>query len=137
MKLPQKIIDANVILRFLLADEKRLFQKARDFIQKLESGEEEVLLSELIFAEVVWVLHKVYEVPRKEISERFSNLIKFRGIKTLWDKDLFITGLLHYANQPIDIQDIFLAVLSKKMQAQVITFDKTDFRKLGASFSEP
>ena len=137
MKLPQKIIDANVILRFLLADEKRLFQKARDFIQKLESGEEEVLLSELIFAEVVWVLHKVYEVPRKEISERFSNLIKFRGIKTLWDKDLFITSLVHYANQPIDIQDIFLAVLSKKMQAQVITFDKTDFRKLGASFSEP
>jgi predicted nucleic acid-binding protein len=137
MKLPQKIIDANVILRFLLADEKRLFQKARDFIQKLESGEEEVLLSELIFAEVVWVLHKVYEVPRKEISERFSNLIKFRGIKTLWDKDLFITSLVHYANQPIDIQDIFLTVLSKKMQAQVITFDKTDFRKLGASFSEP
>lgn len=137
MKLPQKIIDANVILRFLLADEKRLFQKARDFIQKLESGEEEVLLSELIFAEVVWVLHKVYEVPRKEISERFSNLIKFRGIKTLWDKDLFITSLLHYANQPIDIQDIFLAVLSKKMQAQVITFDKKDFKKLGASFAEP
>jgi predicted nucleic-acid-binding protein len=137
MKLPLKIIDANVILRFLLADDKRLFPKARNFIQRLESGEEEVLLRELIFAEVVWVLHKVYEVPRKEINERFSTLIKFQGIKTLWDKDLFVASLGYYSEQSIDIQDIFLAVLSKKMQAQVITFDKKDFKKLGASFSEP
>jgi predicted nucleic acid-binding protein len=40
MKLPQKIIDANVILRFFLADDEEKFLKAKEFIRRLEFGED-------------------------------------------------------------------------------------------------
>ncbi len=86
MKFPRKIIDANIILRFLLADEEKQFLKAKAFIQKLEYGEDEALLPEIVFAEIVWVLHKVYDIPRKEISEQFSKLIRYNGIKTIINK---------------------------------------------------
>jgi len=137
MKLPKKIIDANVILRFFLADDEKQFLKAKAFIQKLEYGEDEVLLAEIVFAEVVWVLHKVYDIPREEISEKLLKLINYNGIKTIFSKEIFIESLRLYPVHSMDIQDIFLAVLSKTKKCSIITFDKTDFKKLEIDFIEP
>lgn len=137
MKLPKKIIDANVILRFLLADDEKQFFKAKAFIGKLEYGEDEALLPEIAFAEVVWVLHKVYDIPRAEISGQFSKLLSYHGIKTIISKEVFIESLRIYPVHSMDIQDIFLAVLAKAKECTVITFDKTDFRKFEIDFREP
>jgi predicted nucleic acid-binding protein len=54
MRLPKKIIDSNVILRFFLADDEKQFPRASEFIQALEAGSDEALLTEMVFAEVVW-----------------------------------------------------------------------------------
>lgn len=137
MKFPKKIIDANVILRFLLADDEKQFLKAKGFIQKLEYGEEEALLTEIVFAEVVWVLHKVYDIPRAEISEKLLKLINYNGIKTILNKEVFVESISLYPAHSMDIQDIFLGVLAKTKGCPIITFDKTDFRKLEADFIEP
>ena len=137
MKYPKKIIDANVLLRFFLADHTESFQKAKDFIGRIETGQEGVLLTEMVFAEVVWVLHKVYRVPRNEISPALSKVIRFKGIKTLVPKEVFLEALSLYPETRIDIQDLFLAVLSRLNKATIITFDRADFNKLDVSFSEP
>ncbi|MBI4687726.1 MAG: PIN domain-containing protein [Nitrospirae bacterium] len=137
MKLPKKIIDANVILRFFLADVESQFLQAKSFLQLIELGEEDVLMTEVIFAEVVWVLSKVYNIPRTEITEKFSSLINYEGIKTILNKDIFLESLRLYAMHSMDIQDIFLAVLSKSKDLSIVTFDKKDFKKLGCSFNEP
>lgn len=44
MKLPKKIIDANVILRFFLEDNEEKFQRSKAFFRKLEFGENDALL---------------------------------------------------------------------------------------------
>lgn len=137
MKLPKKIIDANIILRFLLADDEKQFLKAKAFIQKLEYGEDEALLPEIVFAEIVWVLHKVYDIPREEISEQFSKLLHYNGIKTTLNKEVFIESLRIYPVHSMDVQDILLAMLAKTNGCTVITFDKTDFRKFDVDFREP
>lgn len=137
MKLPQKIIDTNVILRFLLGDNEEKFERSKIFFEKLEFGADEVLLTEMVFAEVVWVLNKVYEVPRKEIAENFAKLITCRGIKTVFEKDLFIESLNMYTTHSSDIQDVFLAVVAKDKECTIVTFDKTDFKKMKAVFIAP
>lgn len=75
MKLPQKIIDANVLLRFFLADDEDKFRKAKEFIRKLEFGEDEALLTEIVFAEIVWVLNKVYNIPGKRFAQDCSSCL--------------------------------------------------------------
>jgi predicted nucleic-acid-binding protein len=137
MKLPKKIIDANVILRFFLADDEKQFQKAFDFIQALEAGKDEALLTEIVFAEVVWVLQKVYHVPRTEIAQKFSKLMQGLGIKTFLGKTVFIEALRIYAETTIDIQDVFLSVLAHNSTGTVVTFNKKDFKKLGCENTEP
>lgn len=137
MKLPQKIVDANVILRFFLADEKRQYAKACAFMETLEFGRDEALLTEIVFAEVVWVLNKVYKVSRPDIAEQFAKVVGFLGIKTILDKGIFIESLELYGKQKMDIQDIMLAVIAKTAGASLVTFDRKDFRKLGCDYSEP
>jgi predicted nucleic-acid-binding protein len=137
MRLPKKIIDSNVILRFFLGDDEKQSQKAYEFIQALEAGNDEALLTEMVFAEVVWVLQKVYAVPRVEIALKFSRLIKGLGIKTVTFKSIFVEALKIYAETAIDIQDIFLSVLAQSYSCTVVTFNKRDFKKLYCESSEP
>lgn len=137
MKLPQKIIDANVLLRFFLADDEEKFRKAKEFVRKLEFGEDEALLTEIVFAEIVWVLNKVYNIPREEICSRLLKLLNYNGLKTVFAKEIFSESLTLYAAHTADIQDTFLAVLAKHKDSTIITFDKTDFRKLKVDFNKP
>ena len=137
MRLPKKIIDSHVILRFFLGDDEKQSQKAYEFIQALEAGNDEALLTEMVFAEVVWVLQKVYAVPRVEIALKFSRLIKGLGIKTVTFKSIFIEALKIYAETAIDIQDIFLSVLAQSYSCTVVTFNKRDFKNLYCESSEP
>jgi len=137
MKLPKKIIDANVILRFFLEDDEEKFQRSKAFFRKLEFGEDEALLTEIVFAEVVWVLQKVYGIPRKEISQKFLVLLNYNGIKTVFSKEIYSESLKLYSVHSVDIQDIFLAVLAKAENSKIISFDKADFKKLKADFAEP
>ncbi len=137
MKLPKKIIDANVILRFFLEDNEEEFLRSKEFFRKLEFGEDDALLTEIVFAEVLWVLQKVYSIPRKDISQKFLKFLNYHGLKTVFNKEIFSESLKLYAVHTVDIQDIFLAVLARVKDCKIISFDKTDFKKLKADFAEP
>lgn len=69
------IIDANVILRYLLNDVEDLAIKSKHIIEKIH-----VFIPNEIVAEVVYVLQKFYEVPRNEILLRLIELVKFENI---------------------------------------------------------
>jgi predicted nucleic acid-binding protein len=137
MKLPEKVIDANVILRFFLEDDEEQFRKTKPFFQRLELSKEEALITDIVFAEVVWVLNKVYGIPRPEIAEKFSRVINYRGVKTVFGKELYAESLRLYAKHSMDIQDLLLAVLARDRDCTIVTFDKSDFRRLQCKHSEP
>jgi len=137
MKLPKKIVDANVILRFFLRDDEEQFGKAKAFLQRLEIGRDEALLTEIVFAEIIWVLSKVYGIPRNDIADKFSQVISYKGVKTILDKGIFLESLKSYSHHSMDIQDIFLANIASEHDSSIVTFDKSDFKKLHCPYSEP
>lgn len=137
MKLPKKIVDANVVLRFFLRDDEEQFGKAKDFLQRLEIGRDEALLTEIVFAEIVWVLSKVYGIPRNDIANKFSQVISYKGVKTILARDIFLESLKAYAHHSMDIQDILLANIATAHDASIITFDRSDFKKLRCPYTEP
>lgn len=137
MKLPQKLVDANVMLRFFLADDQKQMERACAFVESLEFGKEEALLTDVVFAEVVWVLAKVYKVGRADIAGQFGRVISFPGVKTTYAKEIYRDALQKYESCPADIQDCLLAALAFSGNAEVVTFDRKDFKKLGCRFGEP
>ena len=52
------VLDANVVLRYLLADHPAHYQQAEAFMSEVKSGQQRVYLPESVLVECVYVLLK-------------------------------------------------------------------------------
>ena len=117
----QKLIDANVILRYLLKDDEEMSQKAKEII---DNGA--FTLPEVI-AEVVYVLKGVYSVPRSEIAD---TLIQVLGVVGIENKDVVTTALALFGEQALDFVDCILLARHQRLGDAVVTFDKKLLQRL-------
>lgn len=68
-------IDTNVLVRFLVADDERQFEKARRLIGREASRGDPVLISQLVLLECEWVLRSRYGLAKEAILGAFSGLL--------------------------------------------------------------
>ncbi len=115
------VVDANVILRYLLKDNEQLYSKAEEFFEDVFKGRRLVYISDAVLAEVVYVLEKLYKVNRIEISDVLIELMKVKYIKTT-DKDVIMRALYIYSSKKIDFVDCLICAYGKDYE--VISFDK-------------
>ena len=111
----KKLIDANVILRYLLADDVKAAEKAKETI---ENGA--FTIGEVI-AEVVYVLKGVYGVDRKEIAE---TLTCFLHEIDMIDRDVLLYAFSVYADTKLDYVDCLLIAYNRLSGVEVLSFDK-------------
>ena len=71
----KNLIDANVVLRYLLQDDDALFKRASTLLERIKVGEEAAVILESVLAECVYVLLKVYKIDRQIISEKLRGLL--------------------------------------------------------------
>jgi len=71
-------IDANLILRYLLNDPEA------ESIEKLFQKQEELILSSLVIAEVIWTLTSFYRWKKPKIIPPLLSLIKLPFIKIFY-----------------------------------------------------
>jgi len=115
------IIDANVILRYLLCDHEKLYKKAEEIFNQILLGELKAFIPTFIVAEVIYVLQKLYKVDRKVISQVLIDLLKPKNIKTK-NKNLLFEALKIYAQNNLDFVDCLLCAYSKDYE--VVSFEK-------------
>mgnify|MGYP000035219440 CR=1 FL=1 len=115
------IVDANVLLRYLLRDDERLYRKAEGFFREVFAGRRFAYLLQAVVAEVVYVFAKVYRVPREEISEILLELLSRRGVR-VQDKEVTLEALRLYGRKNLDFVDCLICAYGKS--AEVFSFDK-------------
>jgi predicted nucleic-acid-binding protein len=113
-----KIVDANVILRYLLADVPTLFARSEQILEN-----ERVYLPFEVIAEVVYVLDKVYAVPRPKISAQLADLLRYPNIST-YDAKIALWALKTYSASSLDIVDSLLCGYRSVQGVDVVSFDK-------------
>ena len=82
-----KILDANMILRFLIQDD----ESAADIVEKLIENEEVLVLPEVI-AEVIYVMTKVYHIDRSTTVDIVSSFLDDPHVKSE-KTDVLIKGI--------------------------------------------
>lgn len=113
-----KITDANVILRYLLKDDEQFFNKATEIIEN-----NTLLITNEIAAEIVYVLEKVYKVPKSEIRTALTEFFNSPSI-IINDKKVILTAFeLFYLNN-LDFVDAILLAYNHLQNYKVFTFDK-------------
>lgn len=113
-----KIIDANIILRYLLNDVEELSEKAEEIIEN-----NDVFVPNEVIAEVVYVLEKVYKVERIEIYNYLTEFFEKQNI-SVPDKDVIFAALKLFSSKKLDFVDTILYAYAKVKDYEVFTFDK-------------
>ncbi len=121
-------LDANVVLRFLLADHPKHSPRARALFEKAENEADAGLhLSHVCLAEVTWVLKSFYELDRTAIAAKMKALLLHSGV-ACDDLDVLLTALDDFGRINVDFIDCYHAAYTEAKQASLATFDR-DYRK--------
>ena len=122
------ILDANVILRFLLADHPTHSLQARKLFEKAASGTSGPLfISAACAAEVPLVLTSFYKHPRKDVSQALQGVFLHAGVEAE-HFDLLMTACDFFAKFNVDFIDCYHAAATGVSDGELATFDR-DFRK--------
>ncbi len=123
-----QLIDTNVILRYLLADNEVLYQRACAILEPLQQGETQGTVTEGVLIECVYVLLKVYEIPRTKIADKLSAVLGYPGLYQP-HYDHYLQALDIFAVHNVDIVDALLFTRSQQEGSEIQSFDK-DIQKL-------
>lgn len=113
-----KIVDANVVLRYILDDHEELSAQAKTII---DNHTVEVPVE--VLAEVVYVLTGVYHVNRQEITGGLIQFFNNTGC-VLPHRNIVYKAFEFYGKSSLDFVDCILAAYNAVENAQVFTFDK-------------
>lgn len=117
------ILDANVVLRYLLADDPKQSPESVELIEHAPDGT--LYLSAIILAEVTWTLKSHFGVPRDQISAAIQRVLARPAVAA---DATTLDAVARYANTNLDFIDCALAAASAATGLSVATYDK-DYRK--------
>lgn len=110
-----RLIDANVILRYLLMDNQEMAYQAKEIIDTGAYAKPEII------AEVVYVLKGVYKINRQTVSIYIKTLLKSIYCE---ESAPLIYALNLYADSTLDFIDCLLVAYQALNNESVFTFDK-------------
>jgi predicted nucleic-acid-binding protein len=119
-----RTIDANVILRYLTNDIPKQAKQAEELLKRVEKGNEDVFLPDIILADIIWILEGYYKQTKEDIREWITAILSLQGL-IFSDKDLALNALDIYVDKKIDWSDAFTAsqMLQREI-TEIYSFDK-------------
>ena len=114
-------IDTNILVRHLTGDPPSQARRATDFLAQAE----ELLLTDLVAAEVVYVLESFYEVERPRVAELMRAIVGFPSIIVL-DAALLLRALEIYEVDRLDFAEAYLVASAEASGVGVVaSFDRS------------
>ncbi len=111
------VVDANIILRYVLDDHPELSAKAAEILEQYA-----VTLPMEAACEVVYVLQKVYAVGREDIQQQLRQLLE-ENLVTMDRPAVFLKALECYSTTTFDFVDTLLWAYHAVEQQEIFTFD--------------
>ena len=108
--------DANILIRYIINDDEIMAAKADEVVN---SGLLFVLPE--VFAEVVYVLTKVYGIERSDVADSMIELLDFVSTTAT---EIMKTAFQNYRETNLDFVDCILAAYAISDNQQILSFDK-------------
>ncbi len=119
-----KALDTNVIIRFLVNDDRKQGAAVQGLFMKAESEGQAFFISSVVLLEILYVLDSVYEYPKADILNALESMIAmpvlvFENTSTL--QELIST----VKKTSVEMEDLYIGLLSKTAGCEAtLTFDK-------------
>lgn len=114
-------VDTNVLVRHLTGDPADLAVRATAYLRT----ERELLLTDLVAAETVYVLESFYEAPRDEVAQAVRSLVAFDSIVCV-DPSLLLRAVEVYETDRIDFAEAYLVACAESTGVgKIASFDRS------------
>lgn len=132
-----RVIDANVILRFLTRDQPKQAERCKALFTRLETGEETAYLPEVAVSEVVWTLKSFYKWPAQRIRRFVGQVVTLKGVR-LQARGKLLQALALFAEKNIDFSDALIAAeMLIRGYTEIYSYDRHFDRVSGVKRAEP
>lgn len=117
-----RLIDANIILRFLRRDDPSLSAKAKALFVHAEGGAFFCYVDEVTVAEVIWVATSVYKAGREDIANGLEELLAKEWVVNP-RKHTILRAITFYRMSTLNYIDCWLLAVSEEQHIPLETFD--------------
>jgi predicted nucleic-acid-binding protein len=114
-----RAVDTNVLVRLVTRDDDEQVASAEAFVEK------GAWVSQLVLAEMTWVLSAAYDLEHSEIATAIDMLLNHASL-TLQDSDVIAAALANYRKKPaLGFSDCLVLEIARKAgHTPLGTFDK-------------
>jgi predicted nucleic-acid-binding protein len=128
-------IDTIVLVRHLTGDPPAMARRATRFLAAAAPGE--LLLADLVLAEVVYVLESVYDLDRPAVAAAARAVVTFPAI-AVEDPQLLLRAVEVYENDRLDFAEAYLVASAERSGVRAVaSFDKTVRRVASVELIQP
>lgn len=114
------LCDTNVLVRHFTGDPPDMAAAATRFL----ASATELLVPDVVLAELVYVLESVYRVPREEVAELGRAIVGFPPV-VMTDPEVALRALEVYERHRLDFADAYLvAVAEATGLRRIASFDR-------------
>ena len=114
-------VDTNVLIRHLTGDPVEVATRATSYLRT----ETELLVTDLVVAETVYVLESFYETPREQVAVALRSLIALASIEMV-DSALLLRALEVYEIDRIDFAEAYLVASAESTGVnRIASFDRS------------
>lgn len=113
-------VDTNILVRHLTGDPPKMASRATAYV----GSAAELLLTDLVIAETVYVLESVYAAPRDQVARAVRSLLAFRSVVTV-DPALLLRAVEVYETARLDFAEAYLVANAESTGVnRVASFDR-------------
>ena len=124
-------LDTNVLVRFLVVDDKAQSAKAVKLVERAVARNETLFVSDVVIYETVWVLLSAYLASRAEVGDTLAQLLKATHL-SLRDVDGLVRALEAFVAGKGDFADYVIKEHARAAGCDgVATFDRALLKEQG------
>jgi predicted nucleic acid-binding protein len=114
-------LDTNIVVRHLTGDPPEMAARATAYLQSVS----DLLLTDLVAAETVYVLDSFYETPRDQVAQAVRSLVGFESVVCV-DPALLLRAIEVYEMDRLDFAEAYLVASAESTGiGRIASFDRS------------
>lgn len=123
-------LDANIFIRYLTNDDPVKADRVEKLLDLAAKGKERLMTTEMVIAEVVWVLESFYKLTNSAIGPMVKAILATPGLEVI-NGSLVEKAVEQYMEQNIDFIDGYiLAVMDRYNVSEIFSYDKKHLARI-------
>lgn len=117
-------LDTNVLVRYIVKDDKRQSEKAVSFIRNAVLNGDKLYINCVVICELIWVLGYSYQFNKHDITQTIGKILTTKQFE-IEHKEIVRNAIIDYSLGKGDLPDYLIGLINEQQGCiHTVTFDR-------------